>query len=178
MSVLCESAFPWITELKRRVFFLYWGHKQQVECVWVKWQEGYLWVSSHAVSALFSRVVRPQARRDEPAGWHIDLGPVLCAGGEDLATRPESGSLSLLTQLSVTQRHRHRHRHTDTETQRQTHTQRQRQTHTHTHTHTHTDTQRHRHTCWFLWFTGTLHRRNGFYTVQAVCAIALHLPYT
>ncbi len=42
----------------------------------------------------------------------------------------------------------------------------------HTHTHTHT------HTCWFLWFTGTFHRRNGFYTVQAVCAIALHLPYT
>ncbi len=32
--------------------------------------------------------------------------------------------------------------------------------------------------CWFLWFTGTLHSRNGFYTVQAVCAIALHLPYT
>ncbi len=27
----------------------------------------------------------------------------------------------------------------------------------------------------FLWFTGTLHRRNGFYTVQTVCAIALHL---
>ncbi len=44
--------------------------------------------------------------------------------------------------------------------------------HTHTHTHTHT------HKCWFLWFTGTFHRRNGFYTVQAVCAIALHLPYT
>ncbi len=43
---------------------------------------------------------------------------------------------------------------------------------THTHTHTHT------HTCWFLWFTGTFHRRNGFYTVQTVCAIALHLPYT
>ncbi len=42
----------------------------------------------------------------------------------------------------------------------------------HTHTHTHT------HTCWFLWFTGTLHRRNGFYTEQTVCAIALHLPYT
>ncbi len=39
----------------------------------------------------------------------------------------------------------------------------------HTHTHTHT------HTRWFLWFTGTLHRRNGFYTVQTVCAIALHL---
>ncbi len=39
------------------------------------------------------------------------------------------------------------------------------------HTHTHT------HTRWFLWFTGTFHRRNGFYTVQAVCAIALHLPY-
>ncbi len=29
-----------------------------------------------------------------------------------------------------------------------------------THSHTHT------HTCWFLWFTGTFHRRNGFYTVQ------------
>ncbi len=32
--------------------------------------------------------------------------------------------------------------------------------------------------CCFLWFTGTLHRRNGFYTVQAVYAIALHLHYT
>ncbi len=40
------------------------------------------------------------------------------------------------------------------------------------HTHTHT------HTCWFLWFMGTLHRRNGFYTEQTVCAIALHQPYT
>ncbi len=36
-------------------------------------------------------------------------------------------------------------------------------------THTHT------HTRWFLWFTGTFHRRNGFNTVQTVCAIALHL---
>ncbi len=41
--------------------------------------------------------------------------------------------------------------------------------HKHAHTHTHT------HTRWFLWFTGTFHMRNGFYTVQAVCAIALHL---
>ncbi len=40
------------------------------------------------------------------------------------------------------------------------------QTHTHTHTHTHTR------------FTGTLYRRNGFFTVQTVCAIALHLTYT
>ncbi len=47
-------------------------------------------------------------------------------------------------------------------------------THSLTHTHTHT----HTHTCWFLWFMGTLHRRNGFYTEQTVCAIALHLPYT
>ncbi len=39
------------------------------------------------------------------------------------------------------------------------------QSHTHTHTPTH------------LWFTGTLHRRNGFYTVQTLCAIALHQPY-
>ncbi len=36
-----------------------------------------------------------------------------------------------------------------------------------THTHTHTRL--------FLWFTGTHHRRNGFYSVQTVCAIALHL---
>ncbi len=51
-------------------------------------------------------------------------------------------------------------------------------THTRTHARTHAHTHTHTHTCWFLWFTGTLHRRNGFYTVQAVCAIALHLPYT
>ncbi len=37
------------------------------------------------------------------------------------------------------------------------------------------DTHTHKHTCWFLWFMGTLHRRNGFYTVQTVCALALHL---
>ncbi len=42
----------------------------------------------------------------------------------------------------------------------------------HTHTHTHT------HTCWFVWFTGTLHRRNCFYAVQTVFAIAVHHPYT
>ncbi len=42
----------------------------------------------------------------------------------------------------------------------------------------HTQTHTHTHTRWFLWFTGTLHRRNVFYTVQTVCAIALHLPYT
>ncbi len=40
------------------------------------------------------------------------------------------------------------------------------------------NTHKHTHTRWFLWFTGTLHRRNGFYTVQAVCAITLNLPYT
>ncbi len=60
--------------------------------------------------------------------------------------------------------------YTQTQTHRHTDTQTQTQTHTHTHTHTHTR--------WFLWFTGTLHRRNGFYTVQTVCAIALHLPLT
>ncbi len=38
--------------------------------------------------------------------------------------------------------------------------------HAYTHTHTHIV---------FLWITGTLHRRNGFYTVQTVCATALHL---
>ncbi len=41
-----------------------------------------------------------------------------------------------------------------------------------------THTLTHTHTRWFLWFTGTFHRRNGLYTVQAVCAIAQHLPYT
>ncbi len=51
-------------------------------------------------------------------------------------------------------------------------------THTHTHTHTLSHTHTHTHTCWFLWFMGTLHRLNGFYTEQTVCAIALHLPYT
>ncbi len=61
-------------------------------------------------------------------------------------------------------------------------------THTHPHAHTHahahahalarTHTHTHTHICWFLWFTGTFHRRNGFYTVQAVCAIVLHQPYT
>ncbi len=55
--------------------------------------------------------------------------------------------------------------------------------HTHTHTltsNTHTHTHlKHTHTHTFVfWFMGTLHRRNGFYTVQSVCAIALHLPYT
>ncbi len=44
-------------------------------------------------------------------------------------------------------------------------------------THTHTTHARTTHTL-FLWFMGTLHRRNGFYTVQTVSAIALHLPYT
>ncbi len=44
---------------------------------------------------------------------------------------------------------------------------------THTHAHTHTRTHAHTHT--FLWKVGTSHRRNGFYTVQTVSAIALHL---
>ncbi len=93
--------------------------------------------------------------------------------------------------------HTHTHTHTFT-THTHTHYTHTRYTHTHTHTHslhTHTHTHTftthththyththythtHTHTCWFLWFTGTLHRRNGFYTVQTVCAIALHLPYT
>ncbi len=58
-------------------------------------------------------------------------------------------------------------------------------THTHTHTltltltHTHTIPHSHTHTHTFVfWFTGTLHRRNGFYTVQSVYSIALHQPYT
>ncbi len=67
------------------------------------------------------------------------------------------------------------HSHTRTRAHTRTH-----KTHARAHTHTHTLTRArtYTHTCCFLWFTGTLHRRNGFYTVQAVCAIALHLPYT
>ncbi len=34
------------------------------------------------------------------------------------------------------------------------------------------------HTRLFLWIVGTLQRRNGFYTVQTVFSIALHLPLT
>ncbi len=57
------------------------------------------------------------------------------------------------------------------------HTHTQSHTHTHTHTHTHNHTPPHTpHTCWFLWFMGTLHRRNGFYTEQSVCAIAYTYP--
>ncbi len=61
--------------------------------------------------------------------------------------------------------HTHTHTHARTETHRDAHAQRRTCTETHTHARTH----------WFLWFTGTLHRHNGFYTVQTVCAIALHL---
>ncbi len=75
--------------------------------------------------------------------------------------------------------HAHTHTHTHTHTQSHTHTHTH-NTHTHTHTHTHTThTHTHSHTHMsFLWKVGTSHRRNGFYTVQTVCAIALHLPYT
>ncbi len=41
--------------------------------------------------------------------------------------------------------------------------------HIYIYTHTHT---------YILWIVGTLHRRNGFYTVQTVFSIALHQPYT
>ncbi len=75
-------------------------------------------------------------------------------------------------------KHAHTHTHTHTHTHIHTHTHTYIHTHTHTQTHTHTYTHTHTHTFWFLWFTGTFHRRNGFYTVQTVCAIALHLPYT
>ncbi len=47
-----------------------------------------------------------------------------------------------------------------------------------THTHTHTLTHTHTHTVWSAILVGTLHRRNGFYTVQTVFSIALHQPYT
>ncbi len=76
--------------------------------------------------------------------------------------------------------HTHTHTHTHTLSHSHTHTHTHTISHTHTHSHTLTlsHTHTHTHTRLFLWFTGTLHRRNGFYTVQTVCAIALHLPYT
>ncbi len=83
-----------------------------------------------------------------------------------------------------THTHTHTHAHTRTRARTLTHTHMHAhtcthaRTHVYTHTVTHTHTHKHTHTCWFLWFMGTLHRRNGFYTVQTVCAIALHLPYT
>ncbi len=79
---------------------------------------------------------------------------------------------------SLSHSHTHTHSHTDTHSLSHRHTLTLTLTHTHTLSHRHTLTLTHTHACWFLWFTGTFHRRNGFYTVQAVCAIALHLPYT
>jgi len=58
-----------------------------------------------------------------------------------------------------------------------THTHTHAHTHAHTHTHTYTHTHTHTHSLAYV-VSRTLHRRNGFYTVQTVCAIALHLPYT
>ncbi len=65
------------------------------------------------------------------------------------------------------------HTHT-THTHTHTHAHRQTHTHTHTHTHAHRQTHTHTHICWFLWFTGTLHRRNGFYTIK----LYVLFPYT
>ncbi len=45
----------------------------------------------------------------------------------------------------------------------------------HTHTHACTHTHARTHTRWFLWLTGTLHWRNGCYTVQTLFFYALHL---
>ncbi len=86
-----------------------------------------------------------------------------------------------------THTHTHTHTHIDRQTLTQAHTYTSTNSNTHTHTHTHTLSLSHSilhththslsftHTCCFLWFKGTLHRHNGFYTVQTVCAIALHL---
>ncbi len=60
------------------------------------------------------------------------------------------------------------------------HTHMRTRTHTHTHVHTrkHACAHARTHTRWFLWLTGNLHRRNGFYTVQTIFSIALQKPYT
>jgi len=59
-------------------------------------------------------------------------------------------------------------------THTRTHTHTHTHTHTLTHTHTHTHRHTHTHTCWFLWFTGTLHRRNVFILYK----LYVLLPYT
>ncbi len=114
------------------------------------------------------------------ASWDLERpGGVVKSAVRSLSTHTHTHTPHTLTHLT------HTHlTHTHTQTTHTTHTHTTHPTHTHTphtpptHTHTHHTHTTHTHTCWFLWFTGTLHRRNGFYTVQAVCAIALHLPYT
>ncbi len=76
------------------------------------------------------------------------------------------------------ERERERRRESAAHTHTPTHTHHHTHTHTHTHTHaqhTHTHTHHtHTHTCWFLWFTGTFHRRNGFILYK----LYVLLPYT
>ncbi len=46
---------------------------------------------------------------------------------------------------------------------------------------THARTHARTHVCWFLWFMGTLHRRNGFYCTNHIFyrpTTTLHLPLT
>ncbi len=101
----------------------------------------------------------PSLKRSGPLH---DVKPTdLCYGYQSELTFTMSG----VSQRGLQHTHTHSHSH--------------RHAHTHTHTHSHTHSLTHTHTLTFVfWFTGTLHRRNGFYTVQTVCAIALHLPYT
>ncbi len=72
--------------------------------------------------------------------------------------------------LSHTYTHTHTHSYSLSHTHTHTHTLGQTNTHTYTltlsHTHTLGHSHTHTHICWFLWFTGTLHRLNGIYTVQ------------
>ncbi len=75
---------------------------------------------------------------------------------------PVGFSFYPVNSICVISLHAHAHTHTHTHTHAHAHAR----THTHTHTHTHTR--------WFLWFTGTLHRRNGFILYK----LYVLLPYT
>ncbi len=67
------------------------------------------------------------------------------------------------------------HTRTHARTHTHTHTRMHARTHTRTHARTHTRTNTHTETqCWFLWFTGTLQRRNVFILYK----LYVLLPYT
>ncbi len=74
--------------------------------------------------------------------------------------------LLIIILMSLTHARRHARTHAHRRSQAHTHTHSQARMHLHTHTHTHIV---------FPCFMGTFHRCNGFYTVQTVFYIALHL---
>ncbi len=124
---------------------------------------------------------------------HFSTSSRICSVSSSMMDLSGSGTCThththARTQGSVSDADAHTHTlsHTRVRAHSLTHTQgsvsdAEAHTHTHTHSHacvrahSHTHTHTQTHTVWHLWFTGTLHRCNGCYTVQTVCVIALHL---